>query len=330
MNLFFIVVMLTSSIAWGHYYESSTTRHLSSIQLSKRSKQVWENNQPKRQESFELHIPHLKLKARFSTLVKSDFRHFDHGISYHGSARTTSKYQLTSQELQQGYWLGFQTLFEFEGAYDGINTYDRGIFSFGLLQANHKGEILWMMADFEQKHPELFRQYFGKYGIRLNKTLNPNSGEVKVSQIEFKEQFEGEEAWEAIAQDMELVGSFIASGHTPEMQECQRNTIVQKYLNPLMKRKVTFRGVNYSMADMLNTEKGRAAMMALAVKYGVTGAQNRFQEGLNTVSWKYNDFYEVDENHWLRGIVYSNKLDKKLKERIEFILEQSSAAYAAN
>jgi hypothetical protein len=53
-----------------------------------------------------------------------------------------------------------------EGGYDSVNMYDLGIVSWGILQsAAHAGPLQELLGFIKQRRPDLFQQYFGRYGL---------------------------------------------------------------------------------------------------------------------------------------------------------------------
>ncbi len=336
LNTLFLVVALSLFIeARAHYYEPSTVANSGKKTISNTAdyliqateEKVWDIDRQKTKYHYEIMFKKHGFKANFATLVKSDYRVHDQGFRYHGIARTHSINELSPKEARLGYWTGFKTLFHFEASYDGLNTYDRGILSFGLLQANHTGEILALMGEFKQKYPYLFQKYFGRYGISLHMKYESYKDQWKVNDIEYLDEY-GKKAWLEIAKNMELMASFIEAGHTPEMQACQRMVIIKYYLGELMQRTVTFHNKPKTIGNIMNSEVARAAIMTLAVKFGVTGAQKRFQAGLDRISHRYQSFLQVDEVEWLKSIeLVANEVE--VSKRINYILETApSSAYA--
>ncbi|GAA4844909.1 hypothetical protein [Algivirga pacifica] len=218
------------------------------------------------------------------------------------------------------YSLAYEVLFAVEGKYDAINTYDRGVFSFGFIQNNaKKGELTAYMSYLKNEYYSLYQRYFEHKGILVERD-EEGAEEVRVLTKEGV-LLRADQAWEYMATDIQVIGCFIAAAHHPEICKSQRLFLHQKYSYNFLYSSFRFKGDSYDWRQFVgNDQRLMAAIITLSVNLGVQGARELFQKAINEVGVLYDLPEEISVDLLLRQ-VRSIGRDARITKRINLILE---------
>jgi LysM repeat protein len=176
---------------------------------------------------------------------------------------------------------------EHEGGFDAINTYDKGIFSYGFIQFTGKHRSLDdLLQNIANNAPRLYQHYFASAGILVqNKQVQARTEQGNV--------LSGEAAWQYIrSQFPRLFVPFIQAGFEEACKIEQCRTAYEDYAKPALDSilSINFPGgiARSSLAQTLPAEDVQALAISLAINLGLGGLDRLLEEALNDFVIKRN------------------------------------------
>ena len=213
-----------------------------------------------------------------------------------------------------------------EGKFDAINSYDKGIFSFGFIQfvgaTAHGGSLNHLLASMKLYAPSLFEYYFRRAGIDTEGgivTVLNNSGD----------KLQGDDAWLFIQNTITLYAPFIQSAYEPsllkEQLRCAASMYVQKAIN--LKVPLNINGISLvipQISMILSSEAALTMLIDLCVNQGTGGLTKILQTAMPIVAQKYRlltlkSLRSIDEFELLNTVV-STATDSRVSERTRSVL----------
>ncbi|MEH0158552.1 hypothetical protein V6R21_31170 [Limibacter armeniacum] len=266
---------------------------------------------------YKLRLTSLQKEIGFYDAINSSHAVNPKGIRYLGEIDMDKD---LLEPYEQVYRLAYKVLFAHEGKYDAINTYDRGVFSFGFIQNNAKyGELSLFMKQLSLYYPEAYYRYFGERGIEVNRD-EEGSNMIQVVDDTGK-LLMGDAAWKYMSEDVKVIACFIEAAHDVSIRKMQREFLHERYTNLLLERSAKFHGKYYTWGELMGAdEKLLAAAVTLGVNLGVGGANSVLQKALNEMSALYKSPDQINMELFLRQI-RSIGNDDRVTRRINMILE---------
>ncbi len=286
--------------------------------------------------------------------VFSSFTRFYDGIGYAGKIKTDTYPNLFANlNLDDGLKEAFRKISAHEGGFDAVNGWDRATFSFGFVQfagtipeKNDKGELGAAFARMKIEQPQLFAEYFQKFGVDVTPELRGDrivGGVLSVFDIfaiNGSCEVRGFDAEKAIRADVILTSLFIRAGYVPELIGCQIMHGVENFAKPAFARRptVTLGGtvVNHlPMSAYIQSPMGRGALLDMSINQGVGGANNLFARAITEVAKELDinsvdDLSRLDERKVLEKILAqqnaSGKPDPRIISRTGGFLNSSLAS----
>jgi LysM repeat protein len=252
---------------------------------------------------------------------------FPNGLMYGGQSQMeldTDTIQSVGVTPQVAKALQFVSIHE--GKFDAINSYDRGIFSYGFIQfagASAVGASLnRVMASMELNAPEAFNRIFKRVGI------DTEAGMVTVLD-HTGNKLRGDDAWLFVQRDVRLYGAFIQAGFEPSLVREQIRMANDLYVQPALNFKLNLilGGIRISiprLVDVINSEAALTVVIAIAINQGVGGMGRLFATAINNVAAQSN----IDTGQKLPGInelaviqdIAANTTDERIINRINGVL----------
>ncbi|TAH20975.1 MAG: hypothetical protein EAZ08_04505 [Cytophagales bacterium] len=206
-----------------------------------------------------------------------------------------------------------QFVYAEEGCFDAVNSYDRGIFSYGFIQfsGGMGGTLNDFMLLLKLKYPTTFEEYFGKYGIDVAEG-SPRAI-VSVLNTEENTVLTGDAAWMYIMHSKQLTTAFIAAGSDLNVVSTQIEYIMYAYMNPAINTLIDleiggniYQGV--PLHSVINSEMGVAAMMDLTIVMWVRKMGVLFKRAIEEVASEFgltalDDVKNIDERAVIQKIV---------------------------
>lgn len=193
---------------------------------------------------------------------------------------------LTSEQGKALMWVS-----QNEGGIDAVNTYDGQVMSVGFSQLAGGGAFEKYVAYIKHREPELFFEYFKKYGIDVDYTIA--GGEIadgatfKVYDVDTKTWKEDIGLWNSksfsakkeVRENPELIAAFIRSAQDPRIQAVQIETTYRHYVEAAHSIKITLPGIGSAkMKDLLTSEIGLAALYDWVIHRWTTEPKNGFNQ----------------------------------------------------
>lgn len=182
-----------------------------------------------------------KTKSRTrSNFVKSGHTSYTEGISDSGlqdpEKSSLEKYKQAGG-LDESRAKALRHSSQHEGNYDGINTFDRAVVSYGFIQFAGGGRSLeYLFARIKANHPDVWQENFAKYGIdveyKTNKSgvVDKRSCRVVVHDPDDKKTYRGMDAEHAIKNSPELIGVLMRAANNTHVQDEQIAVASDKYV----------------------------------------------------------------------------------------------------
>lgn len=241
-------------------------------------------------QRFELTVPLLNgetLLARMrDNVTYSAYMQYPQGIVYGGQSVIHIPIErVESVGLNRKQAAALEYVSSHEGKYDAINSYDKGIFSFGSIQfvgaAEHGASLNDVLAGMKANAPAKFAQVFQQVGIdsvNYTTTVLDETGR-KLS---------GDEAWLYIQKTVPLYGAFIRAGFDPdlvlEQLRAANNLYVQLTLNAPLNLLINGARVSPKLSDILSSEGLLTALIAIAINRGNGAMRRMMEEVLNNLA----------------------------------------------
>lgn len=269
---------------------------------------------------YTIWLPSIRTSVEFHTSVDSKYTVVSEGVRYDGKLGFNA-HSLKSSEKQ--YASVFKHLFEIEGKYDAVNTYDKGGFSYGFIQNSALyGELTYFMVKLKEQAPNVFRSFFESRGIYLSEDGKGNKVVSVINQQ--KRRLKGEEAWNYMAKDIKVIGCFIEAAYHPVVQSVQRKVLVDKYIEPFLNSSFSCDKKTVEGRELVMKDKRILEVMALlCVNTGVSYTRKLFQRGIKQLEKQGKSYNHIDAEIFLR-LVKSLDKDTRVTDRIDKVLNASS------
>jgi hypothetical protein len=207
-----------------------------------------------------------------------------------------------------------------EGCFDAVNSYDKAIFSFGFIQftgAVASGSILTkVLQRFKNYDSSAFYNCFTKYGMDVSSVFTCNGRQ-------------GDDAYRAVANDLELTGAFIASGFEREMIRAQVAVALEEYVNRAVSDNtaILIFNQNVSLNRFLYSEGGIALRVDLAVNRGLGGSLAALQKAVTQVCsqsgiYSVIELPNIDEQSVVQAVA-NNDVEAWKKARVQKLLSSN-------
>lgn len=228
--------------------------------------------------------------ATFRDNVPSSFTVYKEGITYAGTP-TASIDKLPPQAfaaagLNATLTKALRLVSSHEAKFDGINSYDKAIFSFGFIQfaggSISAGQLPNMLFLLKSKQPQMYQQLFGQYGIDVV------AGSPRPNVLVWTEtgaQLGGDDAWMYIMRNKQLTTAFIAAGNSPICMAIQIEQAAVGYVFPALKMNIDLGATGKVPASsILRSEAGNIALIDRTINMGGGGAGRLFAEAINVLA----------------------------------------------
>jgi peptidoglycan endopeptidase LytF len=268
--------------------------------------------------------------ATFRDNVPSSFTVYKEGISYAGTP-TASIDRLPPQAfaaagLNATLTKALRLVSSHEAKFDGINSYDKAIFSFGFIQfaggSVSAGQLPNMMMLFKTKQPQMFQQLFGQYGIDV--VAGSPRPDVRIW-TENGSQVGGDDAWMYVMRNKQLTTTFIAAGNSPICMAIQIEQAAVGYVFPALKMPLDLGALGRVPASsILRSEAGNIALIDRTINMGAGGASRLFKEAIDTLApgASLAQVQGLSDQRILQQVVAigQSRNDKRITDRINSII----------
>ena len=262
----------------------------------------------------------------FRDNVPSPYATYIDGIVYVGSFMPKDIQQgtLPNVAISDTLAKALQFVYAEEGCFDAVNSYDRGIFSFGFVQfsGGMGGSLNDFMLLLKIKYPQTFKERFGQYGIDV--VEGTPRAIVSVLNTEENQVVTGDAAWMYIMNNKQLTCAFIAAGSDMNVVSTQIEYIMYAYMNPALNSLIDLEiaGNSYHsvpLHSVINSEMGVAAMMDLTIVMWVRKMGELFKQAIEEVATEFGftaleDIKNIDERAVIQKII-SYEDSKDLTDR---------------
>jgi peptidoglycan endopeptidase LytF len=225
--------------------------------------------------------------AMRDNLTNSHYMVYPNGIGYSGqSSMALNLDDIASVGLNAQQAAALQYVSTHEGRFDAINSYDKGIFSYGFIQfvgaAASGGSLNRLLASMKANAPGSFASIFQAVGIDTD-------GSTTLVKNAQGYQLRGDDAWLYIQQTLPLYGAFVQAGFDPSLNLEQLRMANSLYVQPALNfhLSVNIAGIQISiprLQDVLSSEGVLTLVIALAVNQGVGGMSRIMADALAKVA----------------------------------------------
>lgn len=241
------------------------------------------------------------------------------GVSYSGQVAFENHIDDFEDILPRSFYADvLQYVAKNEGNFDAVNSYDKAIFSFGFIQftgAAASGSMLSrVLQRFKNTDPSGFAQYFGQYGMDVNNNIFSYTW------------YQGDNAYNEVANDLRLTGVFIASGSYRGMIRAQVAIALEEYLNKALAEttSVVILGQTVSLNRIIYSEGGIALRVDLCINRGLSGSLVILKKAIEQVANQSGIFVvgalsTIDERAVVQAVV-NNEVDPNRRPRINALL----------
>jgi hypothetical protein len=243
---------------------------------------------------------------------------------------------LPNVAISDGLAKSLQYVYAEEGCFDAVNSYDKGIFSYGFIQfsGGMGGSLNDFMLLLKIKYPDTFHERFGKYGIEVSE--GTPRAIISVLDTEENKTLTADAAWMYIMQNKPLTCAFIAAGSDMNVVSTQIEYIMYAYLNPAVNSLIdlTIGGTTHygvPLHAIINSEMGVAAMVDLTIVMWVRKMSALFKQAIEEVAGELgmtsiDDVKNIDERVVIEKIISfedtksitDRRLDKVLNSGMSF------------
>lgn len=261
-------------------------------------------------------------------VTNSRYMLYPNGIMYGGQSKMQlSLYLVESVGLNLQQARALQYVSTHEGQFDAINSYDRGIFSYGFIQftgaAVTGASLNRLLSSMEANAPQQFSQVFQRVGIDTDggivTVLDGNGFRLR-----------GDEAWLYIQQNPQLYGAFIQAGFEPMLVREQLRMANTLYIQPAMNYKlsVNVAGIQINiprLQDILTSEAALTLVIALAINQGNGGMSRIVADAMSRVAEQHRltnlgALQAIDEREVCETIA-NTTLDDRVRNRALGVLQ---------
>ncbi|MGF1532061.1 MAG: LysM peptidoglycan-binding domain-containing protein [Bernardetiaceae bacterium] len=279
-------------------------------------------------------------KVSLRNFVKSSFAENPLGVSYAGTQVfpiPKSYFESIGMRGSMAEVLAFVSANE--GNFDAINSWDRALFSFGFVQFAGGGRSLHtLLALIKYRHPFLFNDCFGRFGIDVEYNFRNNRfSNQRIVVIDAQaggRMYYGDDAERHIGENKLLTAAFIRAGYDPEIAKLQVLLAAYEYANPALSRQinVSLSGgtvIRAATSLFICSPAGITALVDMSVNQGVGGASRLFADALSVVAQRQgirteDQLRAVDERAVLMQIIEANTRDARITSRVGKALQHLS------
>lgn len=260
-------------------------------------------------------------------LTNSRFMLYPEGIMYPGQSllaldlATIQSVGLTAHQAR-----ALQYVSVHEGKFDAINSYDRGIFSYGFIQfvgaSAYGGSLNKLLGSMKKWAPALFQRVFQSVGIDVE-------GGLMTVQTESGRELAGDMAWSYVQRTVPLYGAFIEAGFEPllvrEQLRMANELYIQATLNAALNIPVNGVAVRVArLGDILSSEAALTAAFAICINQGVGGLMKIYTEAIGTIAsqQRLNTaalLAQIDERA-VTAQIANTALDERVRNRANGVL----------
>lgn len=249
------------------------------------------------------------------------------GVSYQGKSDYASHQSLFQDLCNPPFYVDvLKYVASSEGFFDAVNSYDKAIFSFGFIQFTGSlatGSILTrVLKRLKVRDEYAFREAFWKYGINIQ-----DVGSNSFVTLEMPDgQLTGDDAFRAIANDLQLTGVFIASGFRKSMIRAQIEIALEEYVFKALSPNVTLTINNQKIVlnQVIFSQGGFALRVELCINQGLGGSLIALRKAIEQIIVENNlsDLSRINERR-LVEILSANESQAFRKQRILKILNSN-------
>jgi peptidoglycan endopeptidase LytF len=225
--------------------------------------------------------------AMRDNLTNSHYMVYPNGISYAGqSSMALNLDDITSVGLNPQQAAALQYVSTHEGQFDAINSYDKGIFSYGFIQfvgsAAAGGSLNRLLASMKAYAPGSFARIFQAVGI-------DSTGGTTTVLDESGNLHQGDDAWVYIQRTVSLYGAFIQAAYDPQLNLEQLRMANVLYVQPALSFHLNINIAGFQITiprlqDVLSSEGVLTLVIALAVNQGVGGMSRIMADAVGRVA----------------------------------------------
>lgn len=281
-------------------------------------------------QRFTLTLPNPQggqIRAQMrNNMTMSRYMTYPEGIFYQGQSQIE-----LSLELIQAVGLtsiqarALQFVAQHEGNFDSINSYDRGIFSYGFIQfvgaAAHGASLNRLLAAMKTQQPALFRQHFQTFGI--------DSDGTQTRVFDNNTWLTGDTAWLFIQKNPRLYAPFITAGFEPLLVREQLRIATQLYVNVAINLRIPLIINNIPLtvpriSDILKSEAAMTMLIDICVNQGQGGLTKILQTAMPPIAQAQRlltlpNLQRIDEFALLNSIA-TNATDERVRTRVRNIV----------
>jgi murein DD-endopeptidase MepM/ murein hydrolase activator NlpD len=259
-------------------------------------------------------------------LTNSRHMLYPEGIMYLGQSKTELDLaSIQAVGLSTQHARALQYVSTHEGNFDAINSYDKGIFSYGFIQfvgaAASGGSLNRVLASMKQYAPERFRRVFQSAGV-------DSDGLITNVLDDFGRRLAGDAAWFYIQRNVRLYAPFIQAGFDPalirEQLRVANDLYVQQALNTPLSLTVNGLRLAPRVREVFFSEAAVTAVIAVAINQGVGGMSRIFSASLAVIAQQLRattvaGLARIEEQMVLQHIA-STTTDERTRNRVNGVL----------
>lgn len=252
---------------------------------------------------------------------------YPQGIMYPGQSLLTldlATIQSVGLTLQQARAL--QYVSTHEGKFDAINSYDRGIFSYGFIQfvgaQAHGASLNKVLHSMKMNAPSIFQRIFQRAGIDVE------GGTVTIIN-DAGRKLAGDPAWLYFQENVRLCGAFIQAGFEPLLVREQLRMANELYVQPSLNFRLdvpigSTRLRVAKVSDIFSSEGAITAIIALCINQGIGGMLRIVGDATGAVAARAGlttlaALTKIDERQVIEQIAFSS-MDERVKNRVNGVL----------
>ncbi|GAB4327033.1 MAG: hypothetical protein OHK0038_00610 [Flammeovirgaceae bacterium] len=296
---------------------------------------------------YKITFPHpvsqQKITAEFNNFVVSGFNEYYDGVGYKGLSQTDLPLEVFKNlGLDEGLAMAVKYVSKHEGNFDAINSYDKAIFSYGLIQfagTPSGGALGRLLGRMKWEQPKYFEEHFQRFGIDVDYQMKNGKisfGEIKVFDLKTKTgKFEvsGIEAEKAIRADKQLYGCFLRAGYEPALMISQIGMAIDDYVRPALNIRLDINSnglqlQNLPLTDVINSTMGLTTVIDLTVNQWINRTREYFRLAIEAVMIEDNintiaELRMINEKSVLQKIV-AQATDLRVATRTKSVLESET------
>jgi peptidoglycan endopeptidase LytF len=265
--------------------------------------------------------------AMRDNLTNSRYMVYPNGIGYSGqSSMALNVDDIASVGLNAQQAAALQYVSTHEGRFDAINSYDKGIFSYGFIQfvgaSASGGSLNRLLASMKANAPDSFANIFQCVGI------DSEAGVTTVMNDQGY-QLRGDDAWMYIQRDLPLYGAFVQAGFDPALNLEQLRMANALYIQPALnfRLNVNIAGIQITiprLQDVLSSEGALTLVIALAVNQGVGGMSRIMADAVARVAaqsqiFNPNGLSQIDQRQVVQTVA-ATTVDDRVRARANGVL----------